>query len=244
MSIIIDKDYISNAIKFLDFDINNIDGKTHYINKNGIYVPRVTDIISYCSDQEGIIYWANSLGFRRLKYKEELEKAASIGTNTHEAIEMFLKSNIQIQNNIPLQGFINWFNYIKSNNKIEVLKIEEPLIGSSFGGTCDLLISINNRIFIVDYKTSNKVRINHFIQLSAYRALLFELYGIVADGVLILHLDKNDPIYEEYVLDFTIDDHYIFIENCYRTFLSMVYCYYNTIHTESLFNNIFYKEKI
>ncbi len=236
---IIDKDNITQAIKSLEYSTNNIDGKAHYMNKNGMYVPRVTDIISHCSDQEGIIHWANSLGFRRLRYKDELDKAATIGTNTHEAIEMYLKTGISTSDNIPLQGFISWYNYIKSNNKVEVLKIEEPLIGSSFGGTCDLLISINDRIFIVDYKTSNKVRINHFIQLSAYRALMFELFGMVVDGVLVLHLDKKSPAYEQYILDFTLDDHYIFIENCYRTFLSMVYCYYNSFYTEGLFKHLF-----
>ena len=236
---IIDKEDITRAIKSIDFSTDNIDGKAHYMNKEGRYVPRVTDIISYCSDQEGIIHWANSLGFRRLRYRDELDKAASIGTNTHEAIEMYLKTGIQAPSNIPLQGFINWYDYIKSKNKVEVLKIEEPLIGSSFGGTCDLLISINDRVFIVDYKTSNKVRINHFLQLSAYRALIFELFGMVVDGVLVLHLDKKTPAYEEYVLDFTIGDHYIFIENCYRTFLSMVYCFYNTLYTEGWFNRLF-----
>jgi len=236
---IVDKEDITRAIKSIDFSTDNIDGKAHYMNKDGKYVPRVTDIISYCSDQEAIIHWANSLGFRRLRYRDELDKAASIGTNTHEAIEIYLKTGIQSPNNIPLQGFINWYNYIKSKNKVEVLKIEEPLIGSSFGGTCDLLISVNDRVFIVDYKTSNKVRINHFLQLSAYRALMFELFGLVIDGVLVLHLDKKTPAYEEYVLDFTIGDHYIFIENCYRTFLSMVYCYYNTIYTEGWFNRLF-----
>ena len=236
---IVDKEDITRAIKSIDFSTDNIDGKAHYMNKEGRYVPRVTDIISYCSDREGIIHWANSLGFRRLRYRDELDKAASIGTNTHEAIEMYLKTGIQSPNNIPLQGFINWYNYIKSKNKVEVLKIEEPLIGSSFGGTCDLLISVNDRVFIVDYKTSNKVRINHFLQLSAYRALMFELFGLVINGVLVLHLDKKTPAYEEYVLDFTIGDHYIFIENCYRTFLSMVYCYYNTLYTEGWFNRLF-----
>ena len=235
----IDKEHITQAIKTLDFSINNIDGKAHYMNKEEIYVPRVTDIISHCSDQEGIIHWANSLGFRRLKYKDELDKAATIGTNTHEAIEMYLKTGIETPNNTPLQGFINWYSYIKSKNKVEVLKIEEPLIGSSFGGTCDLLISINDKKYIVDYKTSNKVRINHFLQLSAYRALLFELYGMVVDGVLVLHLDKKIPAYEEYVLDFSITEHYIFIENCYRTFLSMAYCYYNSFYVEGWFNRLF-----
>lgn len=236
---VIDTDHIINAIKSIDYNVDNIDGRTYYMNKNGIYVPRVTDIIGYCSDQEGIIQWSNSLGFRRLRYRDELDKAAAIGTNTHEAIEMYIKTGIQTPDNIPLQGFIKWFTHIKSTNKVEVLKVEEQLIGSSFGGTCDLLLKVNERTFIVDYKTSNRVRVNHFLQLSAYRALLFELYGMVVDGVLILHLNKKTPDYEEFVLDFTVDDHYVFIENCYRTFLSMVYCYFNTIYTEGLFNHLF-----
>ena len=235
-----DNSYIYNAMKSIDFDMNNIDNTAHYKNKNGIYVPRVTDIINYFGDKEALINWSNSLGFKRLRYRDELDKASAIGSETHEAIESYLKTGVETTTySIPFKGFLLWINRIRAGNRVEVLKIEEPLIGTYYGGTCDLLIKVNDKIFVVDYKTSNKVYAKHFIQLSAYRALLFELYGIVVDGVMILQLNKKFPEFREYPLDLSIPENYRFMEYAFSTFLSMVYTYYNIINTENIYNTLF-----
>ena len=61
---------------------------------NNIVVPRVTEIISKHIHSDGLMYWANSLGFKRKSYKKTLEESSEIGTNAHESIDKFLEFNI------------------------------------------------------------------------------------------------------------------------------------------------------
>ena len=44
---------------------------SEYFNTRGEKVPRVTDVLSATIYSDALIYWANSLGFRRIKYKIE-----------------------------------------------------------------------------------------------------------------------------------------------------------------------------
>ena len=80
--------------------INNTLGNKYM--HNGIYVPRVTEIISKMIHEDYLLYWANSLGFKRKKYKEELELAASKGTLAHSEIEEHLNTAIP---EVPLEKY-------------------------------------------------------------------------------------------------------------------------------------------
>ena len=73
------------------FGIDRSNGWETYYNSKGIQVPRVTEILSRMIHNDSLMYWANSLGFKGLKYRDELNRAANIGTVAHSAIENFLK---------------------------------------------------------------------------------------------------------------------------------------------------------
>ena len=53
----------------------------------GKVVPRVTKILQTFNDDDRLMYWANGLGWRRIKYKDALNRAATIGTHIHNGIE-------------------------------------------------------------------------------------------------------------------------------------------------------------
>ena len=99
-------DYLLDGLKH-PISIDN----SEYFNKYGKKVPRVTDILSNTIHSDALMYWANSLGFKRIKYKDALEQAANIGTKAHSAIEHFLKEN-QISDNICFLGFMKWYETI------------------------------------------------------------------------------------------------------------------------------------
>lgn len=206
-----------------------------YLNRK---VPSVTTILSRCIHEESLMSWANYLGFKRIKYRDRLNEAAMIGTAGHEAIENFLSKDI-ISENIPLKGFIIWWNILIASNSVKLLGMEERMILSYCGGTYDILLQINDRIYLVDLKTSNHITYKYFIQLAAYRHLIYKTKGINIDGCIILQLDKEEPGFQEYLLDFSIDEHYQFIEQCAFTFISLVLSYYNIAITEKAYKNIF-----
>lgn len=224
-----------------EFQIVSNDKTSTYYNQEGIKVPRVTEILSRTIHSDGLMYWANSIGLKGEKYRDVLSKAATAGSNAHSAIEMYLNENIKTKDNTPFLGFLMWYNYITTDIKIpiEIIYIEHKIVCKWFGGTLDALMRIGNKIYLVDFKTSNHVTFNYFLQLAAYRFMLKEVEGINVDGVIVLQLDKDEPGFNEYHLSFDIPDHLYFMENCQTAFLSLVFAFYNLQRIESGFNNLF-----
>lgn len=216
-------------------------GEEAYYIENGIPVPRVTEILSKMIHRDSLMYWANSLGFKGLKYKDVLNNAARIGTIAHSAIEKYLKEKIKSESNIPFLGFLSWYNTVTIDIglPIEVIYVEHRLTCKWFGGTLDGLLKIGNKIYLIDFKTSNHVTFSYFLQLAAYRFMLKIKENIDIDGVIVLQLDKEEPGFNEYHLRFDIHDHAEFMAHCEETFLSLVYAFYNVEYAEKWFKKIF-----
>ena len=185
---------------------------------NGVPVPRVTEIISKMISEEYLMYWSNSLGFKR--------------------ISRFLLGETFASNNIPYLGFRKWWIDVNSNNTIKVLGSEQELVCPYFGGTYDLLLEINGLVYLVDFKTSNHVSYKYYLQLAAYKYML-ELKGYNIAGCIILQLNKEEIQYTEYPLIFSNPDHLNFINASLNTFLSLVYSYYNIYQCERMYKQIF-----
>lgn len=230
--------YIIEAMKELDYSPES--KNSEYYNSDGTKVPRVTEILSRMIHSDGLMYWANSLGLKGFRYKDTLNKAANIGTAAHAAIEMYLKEKIKNEDNIPFMGFLAWHTQLVAMGiVIEILAVEHRLTCQWFGGTLDCLARINGKIYLIDFKTSNHVTFNYFLQLAAYRYMLRVVEGIEVDGVIVLQLDKTEPGFNEYLLDFIYPEHIEFMNHCEITFLSLVYAFYNVSKTEFMYKSIF-----
>jgi hypothetical protein len=206
---------------------------------NGIPVPSVTQILSRCIHEDFLMSWANSLGFRHIKYHDELNKAANMGTAGHNAVEAYLRDGTECDN-VPYKSFRIWWDMLTANNDTKILGMEQEMVLPYASGTYDLLLEINGKKYLVDLKTSNNVGYKYFIQLAAYKHLLYNTMGVVLDGgCLILQLDKFEPSFEEYMLDFSNTEHLNFINQCEVTFLSLAMSYYSVDRTESMFKQLF-----
>lgn len=219
---------------------------------NNIAVPRVTEILSKMLHEDYLMTWANSIGlYKRQKYTEVLTRAANIGTYSHELVEQYIKGqaydiesyNIRSKAEFDssknaVESFILWYNDVFTNNQIEVMGIEQRMSCQWFGGTYDMLIKINGRVYLTDFKTSNHIGYKYALQLAAYKYML-SLQGINIDGTIILQLNKNKPAYTEYIMDFSNPVHFNFINNCTECFLSLVYAYFQRINVEKQFKEIF-----
>lgn len=228
---------MENILTKINFDINR--DTFIYTNRFGQPVPRVTEILSTMIHSDSLMYWANSLGFKRIRYKDELEKAANIGTAAHESIETFFKDNIETDTNVSFLAFKKWFDIVSKNNKVEVLFVEEPLVSDYYGGTCDLVLKINGKIYLIDFKTSNHITFKYYLQLAAYKYMLLLKHGINIDGTVILQLSKTCPEFNEFVLDFSNPVHNEFMNHCMNTFHSLVVGYYHIKKAEMAYKEIF-----
>lgn len=229
---------VNNLLTILEQDTNRLDLKKEKYFHNGIPVPRVTEIISKMISEEYLLYWANGLGFKHQGYKKTVDAAANIGSESHNLISRFLNGEVFNSTNIPYLGFRKWWIDITSSNKTKVIGSEQTLTCQYFGGTYDLLLEIDGLLYLVDFKTSNHISYKYYLQLAAYKYMLEE-QGYNISGCIILQLNKKSIEYTEYPLIFTNPYHKEFIDNCFNTFLSLVYGYYNIFKCEQMYNNIF-----
>ena len=184
-------------------------------------VPSVTQVLSHINE-DYIAQWANSLGFKGIGYRRELNRYAVEGTRVHSEIEHFLTEDLcmtdPVDKTMGFMSFIQWFNDMgyERNILIEPIMLEKSLIGEYFCGTIDAVMRIGNEVHIVDYKTSSNIGYKYFMQLSAYRYLLEEI-GIHVDKLTVLQLNKYESKYKQYTID--IKQNEGLVESMFEAFL-------------------------
>lgn len=213
---------------------------TKYINKEGEYVPSVTNIIKVIP-KDALIYWANSLGWKRKNVKKELEEAANIGTCVHNYIEKIIKSDKDlsldldiIEKNIRLYynnetrnallSFLDWYRINRTDLKF--IDIEKSMSGDFYGGTCDMICRYNNKLMIFDFKTSGDFYFSMFVQLSAYVRLYENETNNIVDDVAVLRMDKKNGNIAKLkkisdIKNGDIDFYYYVFEQCLNLYRSL-----------------------
>lgn len=185
-------------------------------------VPSVTQVLSHINE-DYIAQWANSLGFKGIGYRRELNRYAVEGTKVHNEIEHFLTDGLcmtdPVDKTMGFMSFIQWFNDCgyEKNILIEPIMLEKSLIGKYFCGTIDAVMKIGNEVHIVDYKTSSNIGYKYFIQLSAYRYLLSKI-GIHIDKLTVLQLNKYESKYKQYTID--IKENEELVDNLFNGFIN------------------------
>jgi hypothetical protein len=180
------------------------------------------------------------LGFKHLNYRTVLNSAANYGTKAHHGIECLLKEET-VPNDAPahiINSFNKWWSIISSNNQIRILGQEVKMSCPWYGGTYDLLLEINGKVYLVDFKTSNHVTYKYYLQLAAYNYLLKQ-QGTIISGVIILQLSKETTGYNEFVLNLDDPGQKEYFDICERTFFSLLYGYYHINWLEVKFNEYF-----
>lgn len=227
-----------SLLKQLDFDIE--DDTNVYFNSKGQSVPRVTEILSRMLHSDALMVWANNIGLKGQKYRDVLNRAANYGSTAHAAIENYLKKKIKNGNNIPFLGFLLWEETLKEKGlNIDPILVEYPMACDWFGGTCDAVLQIGDKVYLVDFKTSNRVTYKYFLQLAGYVYMLYTIKSIKVDGVIVLQFDKNEPGFNEYALNFSNPEHYDFMSHCQSAFFSLVYAYWHCTRAMNEYNSIF-----
>lgn len=238
---------IENLLKRISLDGLS---ETDRYQFEGVNVPRVTEILSNMLHDDFLMVWANNIGlYQRKKYKEELGKAATKGSYVHDAIEDYIQNQNELDLDTVTAGFRTEVSYaygsfrawwdIVSKRNIKIVMQEQRLVCPWFGGTLDLLVEIDGKIYLLDFKTSNYPSYKYFLQLSAYRYILKYYYGIEIYGCGIIKLNKKAIEFEEFIIDKANPEYEGFMDLCERTFLSLVYSYIHRVQVENYYNNLF-----
>lgn len=154
---------------------------TVYKLADGKRVPGCTTITGVM-DKPALKKWANRLGLQGIEVEKYVDELAVIGTLAHYMIECHcrkvtpdLGDYTPNQISIAENSYIKWM-YWKDSVRFEPLHNELALVSEAhrFGGTLDIIGTVNGKLTLVDIKTCKGIYGEHKTQVAGG-------YGILAD---------------------------------------------------------------
>lgn len=187
-----------------DYRQVNISDKRFYKRREHYY-PSITYILSYLPKGKHFEDWLKQMG---MSADFIAQKAASDGTQVHQLIEDYL--------NLPEGHELNWLDSeynVKYSEEVwrmllkfvdfwqtykpTLLETEVNLFSDKYkiAGTCDLVIELNGKKYLLDIKTSNNLHISYDLQTAAYAKCWDESFEEKIDetGILWLKSSKRGP---------------------------------------------------
>jgi ATP-dependent exoDNAse (exonuclease V) beta subunit len=180
-------------------------------------------------------------------YKDVSTQAAEIGSIVHDLIDKRLSRVDPVTHDADLDSEVEeenshgdevsscmsaFFDWAKSR-KVKFLVSEHMVYHHAenpiyrFAGTLDAVVSINNKIFIVDFKTSKKIYKHYHLQVAAYAAAFrkgksINRMGYIEDSFsgalpvdgMILRLDKKTGKFQEKAFSLSNRNHFNIFKNC------------------------------
>ncbi len=182
----------------------------YYINNNGERVMRVTDVIKILA-KEQLLLWSNALGFKGIKYRDELERTANIGSLCHDVLQNYFNPHRLAEVDYDkfgiedygdraevinaLESFFVWYKNFTKLHTYSVKFTERVVVGENLGGTIDLGIDgwkNPKKVIFVDYKTSGDFYLTQFLQLAGYVTIYEEVEGPdTVEGIMVVRLSKK-----------------------------------------------------
>ena len=157
--------------------------------------PSVTTVLNLVSYNEFIVQWANSLGFRRIGYKSELQRTAKIGTALHAGAQSMIDPELDLHPHVddPLTDYYMRKRIQSLRERLEQEKPWRTIFTETtfcsrehgFAGTIDWFVEFRGMPTLADFKSSSGMREKQLLQLGGYYLLLTE-NGIRVDHSMIL----------------------------------------------------------
>lgn len=173
---------------------------TIYKNKEGIRVPSCTTVIDTLGWNKNILLaWTRKLALSGIDPRKTKQDAGETGTLTHKMIEAHIfgatldVSQYSYDAIVAATDSFQHYKRWEEENQIKYIESELMIVSEDhqWGGTIDALCTINNKQYLIDFKTSKNVYVEHLIQVSAY-TFGAEECGYKIDGVKIIHIVKDD----------------------------------------------------
>lgn len=176
-----------------------------YKNSKGEKLVSVTTVLSLIN-KPAIPAWANKLGFEGINYFDELKRTAKIGSLVHAICEFYTaKTPIEwekyTKEEIKKACTISkrFFEFVSLQDEFEPILSEGAFASDKygFGGCIDIICRLNDKITLLDYKTSGAIYDEMIAQVSAYK-LLAEEKGYKIEQVIILRFGREEAEGYEY----------------------------------------------
>lgn len=168
-----------------------------------------------------------------LKSPDRLKKeAADVGTECHNAIDALINlkpiPQLSQQAQAAFKNFLNWTHSLNLTFQSGDIPVASPSLG--FGGRLDALASDQqNNLILLDWKTTNKLKVHNFYQVAAYALALKETYNLYPTKAFIVKFPKSDSKIQQLEVD---------LKSTTKAFLALLKLYYLHQPVEQYFNSI------
>lgn len=192
---------------------------------------RVTSVLSFV-ESEWKQWWWRKVGFEVAD--KITEESSAFGTRVHKLIEGILKDEVKvdIDSEVPEEKcaieVVLWMEQNKmkpftNDSYAESLEVEVEDKKLNLIGHFDFVAEWKGKSYIVDFKTSNKMRKSFPLQKSAYAKMLSKNSICVDDGLTIRsHWDAEKKAVEFEVKEYNgLKKYWKVFKSCYD-----VYCYF------------------
>jgi hypothetical protein len=176
--------------------INILDQR--FYKRNDKYYPSVSSILNYFPKNQFFHSWLKDVGHNS---DIIMMKAAAEGTQVHNAVESFLQGDEikwlddfgNTKYSLEVWKMILKFTEFWNTHKPELITNEYHLFSDQheYAGTADLVVKLNNKIWLLDIKTSNSLHTAYDLQLAAYANAWNETHNELITDTGILWLKAN-----------------------------------------------------
>lgn len=176
-----------------DKQINILDSR--FYRRNEKYYPSVTSVLNYFPKNKFFHEWLKDVG-----HNSDIiaSKASAEGTQVHNVVDRFLNGE-EIQwideyghaiYSLEVWKMILKFAEFWNTHKPELIATEYHLFSDNheYAGTADLIVRLNNQVWLLDVKTSNSLHTSYDLQLSAYAVAWNETHNILIERTGIIWL--------------------------------------------------------
>lgn len=173
----------------------------HIYEKDGKRYYSVTTILSVLGSKE-LMKWANSMGFKHIDSEKYTEDKAEFGTLVHAGLQKIIDPDAEVEMIQPKNAIHAYeankcydsFERLMKNYKFETICTEKTLVSHElrYAGTMDWVAKLDDKLTLIDFKTSKIVTFKYLLQLAGYMKLLELEEGITIEraAICIVREDK------------------------------------------------------
>ena len=157
---------------------------SRYYRRNGQYYPSVTYVLQSYPKGKHFEDWLKKVGYSA---DWIVKKASEEGNAVHLMIEKYFKGkelNYLNEHGYPKMDPHVWQMFLKfvefwETYQPTLIETEVHLFSDELkvAGTCDLICEIDNKLWVIDFKTSNHLQTTYDLQTAVYGKCYEECYG-------------------------------------------------------------------
>ena len=171
---------------------------SRYYRRNGKYYPSITYVLSAYPKGKHFENWLKQMG---TSADYIVKQAGQEGTQVHEMIEDYLNGKeLNFLNSLGnpaynpdvWQMFLRFVDFWETYDP-KLIETEVHLFSDELkvAGTCDMVCEIDDKLWVIDFKTSNHLQTTYDLQTAVYAKCYEECYGKTADHTAVLWLKSS-----------------------------------------------------